>query len=64
MVIWQAICKRVEGLECKNMYYKYAEMHRAVNLKKPRINKKARMLWALRNAEENGEDDPSGERHN
>ena len=39
----------------------YVEMHRAVNLKKPGVNKKAS---ALNGAKENGEDycDPSGER--
>ena len=30
------------------MYYKYLELHKTVNLKKPGINKKAKALWSLR----------------
>ena len=62
-IICQAIYKSVEGLEWV-MYYKYMEMHKNVNLRKPMINKKAGVLWALKNAKENGQDyhDQSSER--
>ena len=65
---WHAICqaiyKGVVGPEWENMYNKNVEMHTAVNLKKPGTNKNAKMLWALKDAYEKGENncDPSSER--
>ena len=65
---WHAICqaiyKGVEGPECENMYCTFVELQRAVNRKKPGVNKKARALWSMRDAKENGEahNDQSSER--
>ena len=39
--ICQAIYKGVEGPDWEVMHNKYVETHKAVNLKQPRINKKA-----------------------
>ena len=52
---WHAICQATyKGVEeigmGEHVLRKYVETHKAVNLKKPKINKKARALWALRNA--------------
>ena len=54
----------IEGPEWENMSCKYVEIHRAVNHPNPGANKKAKALWLLRDAKENGEDycDASGER--
>ena len=49
---WHAICqaiyKGVEGQEWDVKYYKYAEMHKAINRKKWSGNKKAKALWSMR----------------
>ena len=50
----QAIYKGVEGPEWKVMYIKYVEMHKAVNIKKPGGNKKAKTLWTLKEAKDKG----------
>ena len=46
------------------VYCKCLDMYKAVNLKKPGINKKARAVWTLKNAKEKGVGyyDPSSER--
>ena len=50
--------------EWENMYCKFVELHRAVNLEKLGVSKKARALWSMRDAKENVEahNDLSSER--
>ena len=63
---WHAICQAIYKPEWENMYCKFVELHRAVNLEKLGVSKKARALWSMSDAEENGEahNDQSSERQN
>ena len=49
---WHAMCQAmyegVEGPGWEIMYFEHVEMHSAVSLKKPVMNKKAWALWALK----------------
>ena len=55
MPFCQAIYSGVEGSEWENMYNKHAELHRTVSHKMQRVIKKARAVWSMRDAQENGE---------
>ena len=54
--ICQTICKGVEGSEWEAMYYQYKDLHQAVESKKSGENKKAKVLWALKDAKDKGVD--------
>ena len=43
--------KGIEVEEWDRLYYKYVEMHMAVNIRTPSNNRKANALWMLRKAE-------------
>ena len=49
---WHAICQAifqgVEGSEWETMYYKYKELHQAVQCETSGENKKAKALWSLK----------------
>ena len=52
---WHAICcqamlEGVEGAEWETLFYNYAQLHKAVSLKKRGISKKAKALWSVRDA--------------
>ena len=49
-----AIFKGVEGAEWENMYYKYEELHKELNLKELGVNKKAKALWFMRDTTASG----------
>ena len=52
----QAIFQRVEGPEWEAMYYRYKDLHQAMKSKKSGENKKAKVLWALKAANDGGVD--------
>ena len=58
---WHAICqtnhKVVEGEEWESLYQKFVEMHKAVNIRTPSNNHKAKTLWMLREARASREAD-------
>ena len=56
--ISQAISKVLRDQKREVMYLQYVEMHRAVNLEKAGVNKKARVLWALTDSGEEKEKVP------
>ena len=60
----QAIYKGVQGADWENSYYKYVDVHEAVNREKLGISEKAKALWSMRDAKANGEacHDPRSER--
>ena len=57
---WHAICQAifqgVEGSEWETMYYKYKELHQAVQCKTSGENKKAKAVWSLKEAKDKGID--------
>ena len=54
--ICQAIFNGIEGRGVGGrLYCKYVELHKAVNIKKPDNNPKAKALWLTRDAKTNGE---------
>ena len=51
----QALYKGIEGEDWGQMYEAYKEMSRAVGVKKPQEDQKAKALWKMKAAKEAGE---------
>ena len=52
----QAIFQGVEGPEWEAMYGQYKDLHQAMKSKKSGENKKAKVLWTLKEAKDGGVD--------
>ena len=57
---WHAFCQDifqgVEGPEWEAMYHRYKDLHQALKRKKSGKNKKAKVLWALKEAKDKAVD--------